>query len=99
MIRQHILYHAVAFLVVAIWGSTFVFTKLLLLGCIASMVCFLAWNWVLKKLGAVIATNYVYLNPVVTIVFAWLILSEQITIYLLIGTILILAGMYMADKH
>ena len=67
--------------------------NLLFLGCIASMVCFLAWNWVLKKLGAVFATNYVYLNPVVTIVFAWLILSEQITIYLLIGTILILAGM------
>ncbi|MBR4730937.1 MAG: DMT family transporter, partial [Prevotella sp.] len=32
MIKQHILYHAVVFLVVAIWGSTFVFTKLLLLG-------------------------------------------------------------------
>ena len=32
IIRQHILYHAVVFLVVAIWGSTFVFTKLLLLG-------------------------------------------------------------------
>ena len=56
--------------------------NLLFLGCIASMVCFLAWNWVLKKLGAVVATNYVYLNPVVTIIFAWMILSEQITIYL-----------------
>ena len=30
--RLSILYHAVAFVVVAIWGSTFVFTKLLLLG-------------------------------------------------------------------
>lgn len=72
--------------------------NLLFLGCIASMVCFLAWNWVLKKLGAVVATNYVYLNPVVTIIFAWMILSEQITIYLLLGTALILLGMYLADK-
>jgi LPXTG-motif cell wall-anchored protein len=62
------------------------------------MVCFLAWNWVLKKLGAVVATNYVYLNPVVTIIFAWMILSEQITIYLLLGTALIILGMYLADK-
>jgi drug/metabolite transporter (DMT)-like permease len=62
------------------------------------MVCFLAWNWVLKKLGAVVATNYVYLNPVVTIIFAWMILSEQITIYLLLGTALILLGMFLADK-
>ena len=72
--------------------------NLLFLGCIASMVCFLAWNWVLKKLGAVVATNYVYLNPVVTIIFAWMILSEQITIYLLLGTALILLGMFLADK-
>ena len=72
--------------------------NLLFLGCIASMVCFLAWNWVLKKLGAVVVTNYVYLNPVVTIIFAWMILSEQITIYLLLGTALILLGMFLADK-
>ena len=73
--------------------------NLLFLGCIASMTCFLAWNWVLKKLGPVIATNYVYFNPVTTILFAWWLLHEQITIYFLIGTVLILAGMYLADKR
>jgi len=72
--------------------------NLLFLGCIASMLCFVAWNWVLKKLGAVVATNYVYLNPVTTIVFAWLILSEQITVFFLLGTALILLGMYLAEK-
>ena len=72
--------------------------NLLFLSCVASMGCYLAWNWVLKKLGAVVATNYVYFNPVTTILFAWAILSEQITIFFLLGTILILAGMYLADK-
>ena len=72
--------------------------NLLFLSCVASMLCFLAWNWVLKKLGAVVATNYVYFNPVTTIIFAWLILSEQITVYFLIGTLLILVGMVMVDK-
>ena len=75
-----------------------VYLNLLFLGCVASMLCFLAWNWVLKKLGAVVATNYVYFNPVTTILFAWAILSEQITIYFLLGTALILVGMYLADK-
>ncbi len=75
-----------------------VISHLLFLGCVASMVCFLAWNWVMKKLGAVVATNYVYFNPVTTIVFAWAILSEQITIYFLVGTTLILIGMYLVDK-
>lgn len=73
--------------------------NLLFLGCVASMLCFLAWNWVLKKLGAVVATNYVYFNPVTTIIFAWLILSEHITVYFLIGTLLILIGMVMVDKY
>ena len=79
-------------------GKPYLVWNLLFLGSIASMLCFLAWNWVLKKLGPVVATNYVYLNPVTTIVFAWLILSEQITLFFLLGTLLIILGMYMADK-
>ena len=68
------------------------------LGCVASMLCFLTWNWVLKKLGAVVATNYVYLNPVTTIIFAWFLLGEPITLWFLLGTILVLLGMFLADR-
>ena len=73
--------------------------NLLFLGCVASMLCFLAWNWALKQLGAVVVTNYVYLNPVTTIVFAWLLLAEEITPWFILGTMLILLGMYLADRH
>jgi drug/metabolite transporter (DMT)-like permease len=62
------------------------------------MLCFLTWNWVMKKLGAVVATNYVYFNPVVTVIFAWIVLSERITIYFLAGTLLILIGMFALNK-
>ncbi len=72
--------------------------NLLFLGCIASMVCFLAWNWAMKKIGEVAVTNYVYFNPVTTVLFAWLVLSERITLYFIIGTVLILAGMYLCNK-
>jgi drug/metabolite transporter (DMT)-like permease len=71
--------------------------NLLFLGCVASMLCYVAWNWVLKRLGAVVATNYVYLNPVTTIVFAWMVLNEQITVWFIIGTVLILYGMYLVN--
>ena len=73
--------------------------NLVFLGCVASMVCFLAWNWVLKRLGAVVATNYVYLNPAITIVFAWLLLGEQITAWFILGTLFILLGMFLADRR
>ena len=69
---------------------------LLFLGCVASMLCFLAWNWVMKKLGSVATTNYIYCNPVTTIVFAWSVLQEQITIWFMLGTLLILLGLYFA---
>ena len=72
--------------------------NLLFLSVIASFLCYIAWNWVIKKLGAIMATNYVYFNPVTTIIFAWLILSEPITVYFLIGTVLILVGMVLSDK-
>lgn len=72
--------------------------NLLFLGVIASMLCYVMWNWVISKLGAVVATNWVYFNPITTIIFAWWLLHEQITVWFLLGTILILTGMYLADK-
>jgi drug/metabolite transporter (DMT)-like permease len=77
---------------------TDVLSHLLFLGVIASCVCFLVWTWVMDRLGAMIATNYVYVNPVSTIVFASVILGEQITPFFLLGTVLILAGMYLAAR-
>ncbi|MBQ7513384.1 MAG: DMT family transporter [Prevotella sp.] len=80
-------------------GQPSLLWNLLFLGCVASTLCFLAWNWTMKKLGAVVVTNYVYFNPVVTILFAWLLLSEPITVYFLLGTLLILVGMYLSDRR
>lgn len=72
--------------------------NLLFLAVVASLLCFLTWNWVISKLGAVVTTNWVYFNPITTILFAWWLLHEQITIWFLLGTILILAGMYLSDR-
>ena len=72
--------------------------QLLFLGCIASTICFLVWNWVIRRLGAIVTTNYVYFNPVVTILCAWMVLNERITGWFLLGTVMILTGMYLADR-
>ena len=75
-----------------------VMCNLLFLGSVASMLCYLTWSWCMKGLGAVICTNWVYVNPITTIVAAWLILDEQITTYFLIGSVLIITGMYLSSK-
>ena len=76
-----------------------VVANILFLAVVASLICFLVWNWVIKKLGTVVATNWVYFNPITTIVFAWWLLSEQITVWFLLGTVLILLGMFLADRR
>ena len=78
--------------------SSQVLWNLLFLSVIASMACFLIWNWVIHQLGAVVATNWVYFNPVTTILFAWWLLHEQITPWFLLGTILIIVGMYLTSR-
>ena len=76
-------------------GGTVVWGNLLFLGCVASMLCFLGWNWCLEKLGTVRATNLLYLNPVVAITTSALVLGERVTWVAIIGALLILSGLYM----
>lgn len=73
-----------------------ILANLLFLSIVASLVCFVAWNQVVKQLGAVETTNWVYFNPITTIIFARWILAEPVTPYFLVGTLLILLGMYFA---
>lgn len=75
-----------------------VLANILFLGCVASMICFLTWNWALSRLGAVKCTNWVYFNPITTMITASLVLNEQVTAFFLAGSALILAGMYLVER-
>ena len=76
----------------AVWGN------LLFLGIVASLLCYFLWNLVVKHLGAVRTTNYVYLIPLVTLLTSSIILDETITLLALAGALLILAGVALAQK-
>ena len=78
---------------VAVWGN------ILFLGCVASMLCFLGWNWCLARLGTVRATNFLYLNPVIAIVSSALVLGERVTWIAVLGAVLILSGLIYIDRH
>lgn len=73
---------------VVVWGN------ILFLGCVASMLCFLGWNFCLERLGTVRATNLLYLNPVISITTSAIVLGERVTWIAILGAILILAGLY-----
>lgn len=75
-----------------------VLLNLLFLGVLASLICFAVWNLVLKQLGTVRASNYIYLNPLFTMIGSAFLLGEQLTIMALMGAVLILSGVYCAGK-
>lgn len=75
-----------------VWGN------LLFLGVIASLLCFLSWSFVVKKLGIVVCTNYLYLNPVAALIVSATVLQEKLTIVSLVGSALILAGVYWSER-
>lgn len=72
--------------------------NVLFLGVLASLVCYEAWNVALKRLGTITASNYVYLNPIFTVLGSFLFLGEGITGIALAGSALILLGVYTASK-
>ena len=71
---------------------------LLFLGVLASLVCYAVWNVVLRRLGTVRASNYIYLNPVFTLLGSVLLLDEHLTVMALAGAAFILGGVYLAGK-
>lgn len=82
----------------AVLGQPVVYGNLLFLGLIASLACFVAWNLVMAKLGNVTSTNYVYLNPVFTLISAMIILGERMTLVSGLGSAAILAGVILAGS-
>ena len=81
------------------FGQTAVWGNLLFLGVVASLMCFIAWNYVIDKLGNVTSVNYVYLNPVFTLLTAMLLLGERMTPLSGLGCAAILAGVIWAGTQ
>ena len=80
----------------AILSQPVVYGNLLFLGLIASLACFIGWNLVMAKLGNVTSTNYVYLNPIFTLITAMILLSERMTPVSGLGCAAILAGVVLS---
>ena len=72
--------------------------NLLFLGLVASFFCFGAWSFVTEKVGAVKIANYNYFSPICTVIISAIFLGEKMTIEAAIGSVLILIGVFFANK-
>lgn len=73
--------------------------NLIYLGVVASCVCFFAWSWIIRRLGVISTSNYVYLNPISTVVVSAFVLDEPMTWMAYLGSALILLGVILANKR
>lgn len=70
----------------------------LFLGLGACALCFVTWNYAVKILGALKTSVYIYLVPVITITASVLFLHERVTLLSVLGTVLILLGLFLSEK-
>jgi drug/metabolite transporter (DMT)-like permease len=57
-----------------------------------SWVGFTAYIWLLKHVPTAKVSTYAYVNPVIAVFLGWLVLHEQVTGYILAGTVVIVAA-------
>lgn len=71
--------------------------NLLFLGVGASLIGYLLWARTVKVMGAVKANNYMYFQPIFTMVFSVIFLHEVVTFFGYLGCALILGGLWLGD--
>lgn len=73
-------------------------SNILFLGLTASLIAYLIWAQTVKKLGAVKASNYLYFQPIVTMIFSAIVFdNDPITIIGCAGCALIIGGIWLGD--
>lgn len=81
-----------------LFTNTSFLLNLLFLVLVCSLLGFLIWNYATKELGPVAANNYLYGQPLVTMIVAFFALGEEISALGYIGCILIIGGLIISDK-
>lgn len=71
----------------------------LFLGFVGSGLCFLMWNTAFRYLGAVSTNSFIYAQPFITIVVAFFVLHEPLSLLAVLGAILITLGVIVSRKQ
>lgn len=67
------------------------------LGVFGSVIGYFCYNYALKKVSATEVSILSYFNTIIAIFLGWLVLNEEITIDLLVATVLIITGVFITN--
>ena len=86
-------FHFQAFIIPVVW------INILFLGVLSSGLAFILWQQGIERIGAMSASNYIYLVPLITAVTGIIALDEKLTLKMVLGAVLILIGLSIAQKR
>jgi len=75
-----------------------VWANILFLGLLSSGLAFLLWNQGIARIGSIRASNYIYLVPLLTAITGIFALDETLTQKMIVGGVMILTGLYLAQR-
>lgn len=75
-----------------------VFGNLLFLSLGASTIAYVIWAITVKKVGAVKANNYMYLQSIITLIVSYIVLGEEVKPIGYLGIALIIGGLWIGDN-
>ena len=81
------------------WPSQAVIASILVLAVVCSALAFLLMVGLVAEIGPVKATAITYVNPAVAIIAGVLVLGERITVWTIVGFVLVLAGSYLVTRR
>jgi len=81
------------------WPSTQVIVAIIVLAVVCSALAFLFMVGLIAEIGPVRATTITYVNPAVAILAGVLVLGERVTVWTIVGFVLVLAGSYLVTRH
>lgn len=77
------------------WQSWSAIAYLVVFGSLIAFICYL---YALQNLPTEQASIYAYINPIVAVLCGWLIFHEKITIFIVVGGLVTLLGVYLVNK-
>lgn len=87
----------VPFTIAPLFSSPLLLFCLLFLAVLGSAFCYIFWNKAVFSLGVVTTNNYIFLNPFITVVAAAILLKEPISIMGIVGALMIIGGILIAN--
>jgi len=81
------------------WPSAEVTGSIIVLAVVCSALAFLLMVGLIAEIGPVKATTITYVNPAVAIIAGVLILGERVTVWTIVGFVLVLSGSWLVTKR